>query len=553
MPLSPNTSATITLLLLIGLLFVTPSHTLSQNNRQNENQQDFSMPSAIYIVDEVGVRINSERFPMEGSIDPESYRVGSGDLITVTIRGAIPVTYRALAVSAGGYLAIPGVGSVFVDQLTLTEVYAQILRELEGYYQVDELQVYLEFPRPIVVHITGDQLLARTAPFPPRTRLSSVMDSMMVAIQDSIPFDLRSIELRHNDGNVRNYDMLAYALNGDLDNNPFLSDGDVIVMNPLTAYSSGISVSGAVKRSFNSNFRQGDSLGALLEMAGGATPHADTSYVMISRIDAEDGRSTLLRISNPFSVNAGLPMQANDRVILPFLDQKPRNQFVEISGAVKFPGTYSVHQNGSIVLAELIELAGGSTSDAHHQGTYIVRDTHQTVATLDLITRASDQFVEGLEYLIQEFKTTDSIMFVDIRDESQVTNAVLEHGDKVHIPYDTQSILLAGQVNRTGWVRYNQGDDVAAYIERAGGFGLAADTDRVFIIKAGGRVWLRPDETTIESGDIVFVDRVPYDELQNFRLYTLQKRQARNSYFQLGLSTVATVASIIVTYLAISR
>ncbi|MEX1122452.1 MAG: hypothetical protein WED82_09985, partial [Balneolales bacterium] len=88
---------------------------------------------------------------------------------------------------------------------------------------------------------------------------------------------------------------------------------------------------------------------------------------------------------------------------------------------------------------------------------------------------------------------------------------------------------------------------------RAGDFALAAQESRIFVIKSGSRSWYPPSETNLESGDIIFIDREPYDELQASRSYDMQVRGQRNNNIQLIMTGLATVTSIITTYVAITR
>ena len=551
MPVNKS-SCRLLIVIIAGLLLCAPEQVFSQNTNQNGNRQDFGNTSAIYVIDEIGAHLMSDGFTLEGSIDPETYQVGPRDMITVNIQGPIPITFRGLAVSAQGYLVIPGVGSVYINELTVIEARSRIQELIRGFYQFDELHVFVEIPKPITVHITGTLFQPRPHTLPPRTRLSVALNPILIEVEEKIRLDLRSVELRRRNGETHVYDLLSYRLNGDLENNPFLHDGDVIVLKDINSFTNGVSVSGAVFRPFDSSYRIDDTLGRVLQIAGGPTAIADTNHVFISRINPANGQTEKIRVSDPTTQNANYTLQPNDRVIVPFQEISSRNHIVRTSGEINHPGTFSITSNG-ITLDELLQLAGGPTRNALQQGAYILRSTPEIPSTVELVTRGSDQFIEGLEYLLQEFRINESILFVDIRDESLRKNTVLKHGDVLHLPSDTRSVLIAGQVQRTGQLSLTDGDSVMDYINRAGGFGAAADVERIFVLKASGRAWVRPEETIIESGDIIFVDRIPYEEYQNFRIFTLQNRQLRNSNIQLGLSTIATVASVIVTYLAVRR
>jgi len=126
-------------------------------------------------------------------------------------------------------------------------------------------------------------------------------------------------------------------------------------------------------------------------------------------------------------------------------------------------------------------------------------------------------------------------------------------GDRLHIPKNEGTIFVFGQVNNPGYYNFDASMDYDDYIEKAGDFALSADEERIFVIKSGTNSWFRPDNARIEPGDLVFVDRVPFDELQAARNYDLQKRSQRNSNIQLIMTGLTTITSIITAYIAVSR
>ena len=114
-------------------------------------------------------------------------------------------------------------------------------------------------------------------------------------------------------------------------------------------------------------------------------------------------------------------------------------------------------------------------------------------------------------------------------------------------------MVLYGQVNKPGDYRYDSTLGLNDYLDKAGGVTLAADTERIFIIKAGSRTWMKPEMTDINSGDIIFVDRIPFDELNAQRSFDLQKQAARRNNIQLILSGLTAITGIITTVVAIRR
>ena len=82
---------------------------------------------------------------------------------------------------------------------------------------------------------------------------------------------------------------------------------------------------------------------------------------------------------------------------------------------------------------------------------------------------------------------------------------------------------------------------------------MAANKERVFVIKAGSRAWYKPEDTMLSSGDIIFVDREPLVDATSARNYNLQLEQLKNSRISLILAAIGTVTGIITTYVALTR
>jgi protein involved in polysaccharide export with SLBB domain len=144
-------------------------------------------------------------------------------------------------------------------------------------------------------------------------------------------------------------------------------------------------------------------------------------------------------------------------------------------------------------------------------------------------------------------------MFVDLDNADQLNRIKITDGDRVYIPTDYQNIVLYGQFNNPGNYPYDPSLSVRDYLELAGGLSLAADPERIYVIKAGSRAWMQPDETNLESGDMIFVDRTPFDELNAQREYEIQLRNARRGNAQLVLTAISTIAAAVTTYVAITR
>ena len=116
-------------------------------------------------------------------------------------------------------------------------------------------------------------------------------------------------------------------------------------------------------------------------------------------------------------------------------------------------------------------------------------------------------------------------------------NIILEDKDVVYINDNKNIVYVYGQVENEGFVPYKEGADYSYYIEKAGGYSLAADEGNTRVIKFNTRGWYKPDDVKVGSGDFVYVPKETPAE------------------FKESLTIVATmigvVASILTTYLLI--
>ncbi len=216
--------------------------------------------------------------------------------------------------------------------------------------------------------------------------------------------------------------------------------------------------------------------------------------------------------------------------------------------------------NGETSALDLLELTGGITPNALISAAYLVRNNNPKNAipndfNADLLKRTSDQLVQGLEYLDAESKVSQNKVFIDLKDKNQLRDLKLYDGDRLYIPRDQQTIFVFGQVNNPGYFPFTSSNSysVTEYINKAGGFALAANKERIYVIKAGNSNWFEPSNTEIESGDKIFVDRQPVEELNALRTFEIQKAQLKNQRTQLIMTAITTITGIITTYVAVRR
>ncbi|MEX2411682.1 MAG: SLBB domain-containing protein, partial [Candidatus Paceibacterota bacterium] len=366
-------------------------------------------------------------------------------------------------------------------------------------------------------------------------------------------YDLRRVKVIDNEGNTKYIDLSAYFLSGKKKFNPYISDGDQINFIERTSGSPKISISGAVLNDFEGTFRTDDTFEKLFEISGGFAPDADTtSFIIYREVDG-----TVEKLN--FSTGKEVTLQPNDRIIIPHAEAMENIGSVSIEGQVVMPGIYRVKENET-TLFDLLEIAGGLSENALPKAGYLYRQSYdnrgvKSVSSISpsLLIRSSNQYLEGFDYMELEEVLNAGRMPVDFTNESRLKQLTLSDGDKIFIPKNENSISLMGQINQPGFYTYNATYSISDYIDMANGLTVAAAHDRIFIIKAGSRSWLKPSETELSSGDIIFVDRTPLVGANSARTFEYQQEQLKNDRIQLVLAALGTITGIITTYVAIQN
>ncbi len=610
--------------LLLVLMSVTASQIFAQTDRRQSQLQgamgqssELNLGGALgsfYFMDQLGLTLGMSAFPVNHAINPDTYILGPGDLVAITLEGDTNGSFRGLMVTPQGEVIIPNVGMFKVDGLHLSQAEEEITSLIEDNFRNTKARILVERPRMVQVHIAGEVPFPGSQLVPSQTRLDQAIypslfsmgpDQIRLAAgaNNIIPpavyptgfvtgsdYNLRNIEILHLDGSRTVADLVAYFRAGDLENNPPVRFGDVIQVSKKQIYGNKISISGAVKKPAQLDFKEGDSVANLINIGGGFTDDAVTAEVTVYRRNG----STI----DTFTVSPDdtTPLEPNDRVVVDFDRSIRTHQAAWVHGQAVSPGNYPI-EKGVTTVYDLLSLAGGLTDDALPHAAYLIRKQpnhrlfdgtspdlppvdrvalgdslgisvpsgvmpryFESRSTLDLpsfdpkrIFRTSDQFKEGYEYLNLESTLNRNQIYLDLSDEEQLKRIVVFNSDEIFIPKDDNLVFLLGQINRPGYYTFESGMGAYDYVAKAGGYSLAADDERVFVIKAGTNSWYLPSETTVQSGDIIFVDRQPLDDLTSARMHEIQRAQIRNTNIQLVVGSITALSSLITAYIALTR
>jgi protein involved in polysaccharide export with SLBB domain len=534
-------------------------------------------------------------FSPEVRIDPSRYILGPNDLIGVIITGTFSLNYRALGVNVEGDVYLPSIGSVQVAGKNMIDAKEVIREAVETTFRNVQIDVMLDKPRPLTVHIYGDVPYPGRISVPFGTRLDVPLSGALITLPEQptspntqssltrqlfpsfldIPglsptnmgdtesspgavalidlvrsrtFQFRNIEIRRANGEVMYADLFDYYWGGNLDANPILYDGDQIYIATTRESDTRISISGAVHYPIELPYRKDDTIGRLLNIAGGFTSNADTTEFKLYR--SEGMSVTVNSLSNNEETVTDF-LQPNDRIVVPALTLDNANFSASVTGHVVAPGIYPIREDATTAW-DLLNIAGGLSSDGLGRAAYIVRSKSPVANQADIarastreLMRGSDQMVQGLSWLELEQRINKNRIYLNAANETQLRAIKIIDGDSLIVPRDMKTVYVFGQVNQPGYVEHSPGASISHYLDETGGFTKSSDSKKVYVIKAGSLAWADAYNTTIESGDMIYIDRVLLDDNLQKRNFLVQ----RQTFFATLVLTISSTTFAILNYL----
>jgi polysaccharide export outer membrane protein len=461
---------------------------------------------------------------LEKPINPETYTVGPGDILSVNIWTSPPLNFL-VQVTVEGTAIIPTVGEVKVAGRTLQDAKEDIIRKIRTKYISGEVTVTLVSPRTFYITVTG--YAPRDEKYKVRS-IDRVSNAILLVFypQDTLEakrvrpmlnvVNFRKIQLRRN-GVVINVDLRKYFATGDDRYNPYLLEGDWIVLQRRDP-NSFVSIYGAVNKPGLYEFVEGDKLTDIIKIAGGTLESADIERVEISRLD-EQGKIKQKIYVNLKNILNGLAedvsLERNDRIFVPEERTLKQDYKVTVTGEVKYPGTYPISRNGTMLSQILKEARLTEYSDVQNvlvinggaDNPIAVRiDTLLPLLLLkNFVFPSSDSL-----YFSYEVDLLKSLKFNSIDVEKVISGAEdyeLQDGDLIYVPPKNNFVYVFGQVNSPGFVSYEKGKDYRYYISKAGGFTQFARKEDVKVIKRKTFTWNDADDVEIEPGDYIFVPK----------------------------------------------
>ena len=422
---------------------------------------------------------------------PKNYTLGAGDEVIIDIFGAGQLNVRR-TITPDGVINIENYGPIQLSGLTIIEATRRLKNTIGTRYQGSQVMLSLGKTRSINVNVMGEVNVPGSYQL---SAFANVMNALYAAGGISERGTLRAIRIFRQNQQLSEIDLYKYLMDGNLEGDVRLEDGDVIIVN---TYNALVNIDGKVKRPMYYEMKQDETLDRLLYYAGGFSGEAYTDALRVVR--KNDGAQSVHTIRN--ADFGSFRLMDGDQVEIAAILPRLKNT-VEIEGAVFRPGYYGMDDNVKTIRS-LVAAADGLSEDASAGRAVLYRmqlDRTYLAVTIDL-----QGILDGTSEDI-ELKNEDQL-FVPSR-KNELENMV---------------VVVHGEVYRPDTFAFAHNESVEDLILRAGGLTEKASSSKVDIArrvidpKATEELQIKTQLFSVELKDSLGIDEhgfllEPYDEV----------------------------------------
>ena len=470
-----------------------------------------------------------------------SYSMGPGDKLLVNYYGSDEKTEEVF-VNREGIVVLPLLGPVNVTGMTYGEASKYIQDKAKSELIGTQINISIREVRSVGVYVLGEAYKPGKYLL---SGLSTVTNALFISGGVNKKGSLRNIQIKRDNKTVATYDFYDFLLKGSLDSEVTLQDGDIIF---IPFIENSVIMGGAFKRPHRYEFKEGETLGDVVELAGGFdTEVMDGSRIELSTLDRSASTRSLTYLN--LAEDAKKLIKDGDVLNVSFTSGLTP-QSITLTGEVKNPGDYSIRPGETIL--EIINRAGGYTDEAYFQGAVFLRkavaksqkeafarsadqleNTIVDVITNNAGSSISESTLVPLSNLITKLRLEEppGRMVVDLDilklKTDPIANFPVKNRDSLFIPERPSFVSIVGEVLNATTVGFNPDLSVDEYIDLAGGLNDAADRDKIFVILPDGKSQLVKrslfsSSTYILPGSTIVItrDSRPFDAISLTQIIT---------------------------------
>ena len=470
--------------------------------------------------------------PINDPAASSNYILDVDDLLFVQYLGDSDDAFE-IRIDRAGNIILPEIGPLQIAGLSINDANQKLNEILSDSLINTSAVLSLREVRDINVIVTG---FVENPGVYVASGYSNIIHILKIAGGIAPNGSYREILVKRKGDTLYTIDLYDIFIEGDTSSNFSLRSGDSVVVKSSNRF---VPIVGATNRQAIFEFREGETVSNLLNFAGGTSIDANRE-MKFHLVRENQGQFKVFHQS--ISDGDNLTLQPRDKIFVKFKDYSSDDTFltsdenfvadyVEVTGAVKFPGKYYVSQNEN--LSDLIEAFGGYKKDAYVFGaalfnedakllekefnSRLYNDAVKSLANLGSISRTED--IDSLPVLLEQFKeiSAQGRIVTEFSQEklnaNPESNYKLSPGDRIHVPYYKKVIYVFGETLNPGTYVYDETLSLADYIMKSGGLNEYADSSSVIIVYPNGesqRVKVRKFGSTnadLYAGSVIYIPR----------------------------------------------
>jgi len=408
------------------------------------------------------------------------------------------------------------------------------------------------------ISVVGNAVLSGSYPAAPGERLDQFLTRIIYNSEEYKPtICLRNIEIKRANGEKLVADIQKFRINGDVKENPYLQNDDIVVL-PVSDFGAIFyDIEGAVNNAGRYHFLEGDNLqDAIFYAMGLSKAFEGYDSTTIYRLSYDKTKMEKIRVAT----NSKFPLKNRDKIAVgdeqPFMDEYK----ILVIGEVNRPG-YIPFGRRNQTMKDAIDLAGGFTPNASLNNirllksknlpSSVIRSYYGVDAPKERRDKQEDKDVVDIQKFMGELSNLDFLnlyrlsglnerdtsylrleaqlnfynnsQLIDLTAKNDTLRSFYENyrvqmGDIIVVSSIPIGINMVGQVPYPGWIPYVPGMDFQYYIRQAGGLNDYANAGDIMIIKGNTKQWHAAKDFTgsLEPGDYIYI---PKEQQRSFWSY----------------------------------
>jgi protein involved in polysaccharide export with SLBB domain len=277
----------------------------------------------------------------DGAIAPETYVLGEGDEVHISIFGSSQTEIHQ-RIGADGSIQPTGATKIFLKGMTLAQGRKAIISKLAQHYSFrqDQIAVTITTARTISVSIYGEVGVQGGFTL---SALNTAFNALAAAGGPTEMGSIRNIQ-RSRGGKTSRLDLYKY-MRGEIKDVPYdLQNNDVLFVPVAQTI---VTVEGAVKRPMRYEMAEGETIKDLIEYAGGLQDNALKDFVQVERRENGELKFLEYNLGNILSGGQKVVLAPGDIVRVKASD-RPMENYVSIEGDVYYGGNFDIEGNRSL-------------------------------------------------------------------------------------------------------------------------------------------------------------------------------------------------------------